>query len=120
MRLPTARSICAAKRNCIGFRRSDRLNASGTLDCWSQQTGGVIMLARCRWIAFALVLAGIAGLPAVGQQKKEELFLDPIDLKVPHISTDKAIRYDYDIVYVRTPRKGDKASSRWTEIAHPA
>ena len=59
-------------------------------------------------------------MPGVSQQKKEGLFLDPIDVKVPHISTDKAIKYDYDIVYVRTPRKGDKARSTWTEIAHPA
>jgi hypothetical protein len=78
------------------------------------------MFARCRWVVCALLLAGLAGLPVGGQQKKEELFLDPIDVKVPHIATDKAIKYDYDIVYVRTPRKGDKAGSRWTEIAHPA
>jgi len=78
------------------------------------------MFTRCRWILFALVLAGLAGVPVIGQQKKEERFLDPIDVKVPHISTDKAVKYDYDIVYVRTPRKGDKARSVWTEIAHPA
>ena len=78
------------------------------------------MQSRCRWIVFAFIFAGLLGVPVVGQQKKEELFLDPIDVKVPHISTDKAIKYDYDIVYVRTPRKGDKARSSWTEIAHPA
>ena len=27
-------------------------------------------------------------------------------MKVPHISTDKGVKYDYDIVYVRLPRKG--------------
>ena len=78
------------------------------------------MQSHCHWTLFAIVFVGLAGLPVVGQQKKEELFLDPIDVKVPHISTDKAIKYDYDIVYVRTPRKGDKARSSWTEIAHPA
>src|SRR5262245_37924045 len=55
-----------------------------------------------------------------GQQQKEQLFLDPINVNPPHISTDKAVKYDYDIVYVRTPRKGDRARSLWTEIAHPA
>ena len=30
------------------------------------------------------------------------------------------MKYDYDIVYVRTPRKDDKARSFCTEIAHPA
>ncbi len=78
------------------------------------------MPARIRYFSFVLVLAAVAGLPAVGQQKKEELFLNPIDVKVPHIATDKSVKYDYDIVYVRTPRKGDKARSSWTEIAHPA
>src|SRR5205823_4884657 len=69
---------------------------------------------------FAAILIGLATMPVMGQQKKEELFLDPINVKVPHISTDKSVKYDFDIVYVRTPRKGDKASSLWTEIAHPA
>src|SRR5262249_53019099 len=54
--------------------------------------------------------------PRSGQQQKEQLFLDPINVNPPHISTDKAVKYDYDIVYVRTPRKGDRARSLWTEI----
>ena len=62
----------------------------------------------------------VAGFTAFGQQKKEELFEGPINVTPPHISTPKDVKYDYDIVYVRTPRKGDKASSTWTEIAHPA
>src|SRR5262249_40384829 len=37
----------------------------------------------------------------------------------PHVSTDKSIRYDYDIVYVRAPRKGDKARTRWAEVGDP-
>src|SRR6266478_3926701 len=78
------------------------------------------MFIRVRCLLVAIVLAILVSVPAVAQQKKEELFLEPIDVKVPHISTDKAIKYDFDIVYVRTPRKGDKARSTWTEIAHPA
>ncbi len=66
-----------------------------------------------------LALAALAIAPASGQQK-EQLFLDPINVTPPHVSTDKAVKYDYDIVYVRTPRKGDRAPSLWTEIAHPA
>src|SRR5260370_37855501 len=63
---------------------------------------------------------GFGFLPASGQPQKEKLFLEPININVPHISTDKTMKYDYDIVYVRTPRQGDKARSLWTEIAHPA
>src|SRR6185312_13427329 len=81
-------------------------------------SGGSLMRSRLPWVVFALV--AIASLPVVAQQKKPERFLEPIDVKVPPIATDKAVKYDYDIVYVRTPRKGDKARSAWTEIAHPA
>jgi hypothetical protein len=67
-----------------------------------------------------IVFAALAAAPVASQPAKEELFLDPINVNVPHIATDKNVKYDYDIVYVRTPRKGDKARSAWTEIAHPA
>ncbi|MCC6420610.1 MAG: hypothetical protein IT429_20425 [Gemmataceae bacterium] len=74
-------------------------------------------------LLFAVLLSGIAVLaavPAAGQSQKEQLFLTPIDVTIPHLTTDRAVKYDYDIVYVRTPRKGDRARSLWTEIAHPA
>jgi len=29
----------------------------------------------------------------------------------PHVSTDKTVRYDYDIVYVRAPRKATARGS---------
>src|SRR5947209_1507140 len=51
---------------------------------------------------------------------KEQLFLDPINVTPPHFSTDKSVKIDYDIAYVRAPRKGDKGRTTWTEIAHPA
>ncbi len=43
----------------------------------------------------------------------------PIDVKPPHFSTDKAIKLDYDIVYVRAPRKGDAVGTNWPEISNP-
>src|SRR5437762_8093155 len=53
-------------------------------------------------------------------EQRETLYPDPINVDPPHISKDKSVKYDYDIVYVRTPRKGDKGRTLWTEIAHPA
>jgi hypothetical protein len=36
---------------------------------------------------------------------------------IPNVSTDPTIKYDYDIVYVRTLRKGnDPHSSRWPDF----
>jgi hypothetical protein len=47
-----------------------------------------------------------------------------LNIKPPHISTDKSIKYDYDIVYVRAPRfvpgnNNKPRPSAWPEIAHP-
>ena len=44
----------------------------------------------------------------------ENLGMDPLPL-----NQDSSVRYDYDIVYVRSPRKGDNQGTNWTEIAHP-
>lgn len=46
-----------------------------------------------------------------GQEKK--LYLEPINVNVPHISTDRSVKYDYDIVYVRAQRAGDKTHKRY-------
>jgi hypothetical protein len=46
-------------------------------------------------------------------------YLDPIGLNVPPIASDKSVRYDYDIVYVRAPRYGDGGKTTWTEVSHP-
>jgi hypothetical protein len=44
----------------------------------------------------------------------------PFNVEVPKISTDPTIKYDYDIVYVRTPRKGNAPhSSRWPDATLP-
>lgn len=75
---------------------------------------------RPRSILGFLVI-GVLVVPRVpGQQPKQPLFLEPIRMEVPHLSTDKGVKYDYDIVYVRAPRFGDDKGSKWAEIAHPA
>src|SRR5690242_11039944 len=44
----------------------------------------------------------------------------PFNIVVPKVSTDSSIKYDYDIVYVRTPRKGNAPhSSRWADASLP-
>jgi hypothetical protein len=35
----------------------------------------------------------------------------PFNIDVPKVSTDPTTKYDYDIVYVRTPRKGNAPHS---------
>src|SRR6266496_4243598 len=58
--------------------------------------------------AFLLVglLSGVAA-------EKEPLFPKPINVNIPHISTDSSVHYDYDIVYVRALREGDRVHKRF-------
>src|SRR5215207_4552245 len=66
---------------------------------------------RPAWLAAlgAVVCLGFA----VGQTKTGDKFLDPIDVVVPPVSTDKAVKIDYDIAYVRAPRAGDHTHKRF-------
>jgi hypothetical protein len=46
-------------------------------------------------------------------------YLGPLRMDPPHISTDPSVRYDYDIVYVRAPRRAADGKSRWAEVGDP-
>ncbi len=52
--------------------------------------------------------------------RKEKLFLDPIQVEVPPLSSDPSVKVDYDIVYVRARRAGDKVHKRfYTDFSQP-
>ena len=71
-------------------------------------------------IVFGYLVLLVLAVPTVlSQDKKEPLVLGPINIKPPHISTDKSVKWDYDIVYVRAPRKGDDVGTNWPEISNP-
>jgi hypothetical protein len=75
---------------------------------------------RARYLIPLAVLTAalVSAVPAA--KPEEKLFLRPLNVKPPHISTDKAVKYDYDIVYVRARRAGDKLHKRfYTDIATP-
>lgn len=42
-----------------------------------------------------------------------QLYLDPIDVAVPALASDKSVTIDYDIVYVRADRAGDEQHKRF-------
>src|SRR5262249_17483046 len=75
------------------------------LSCGRRRAMNITRINRA--IAFTLLLLVFcvlfAGQPLDGQDKPapRALRLDP-----PDVSTDKTVKYDYDIVYVRLPRKG--------------
>ena len=47
-------------------------------------------------------------------------YTNVINVTVPSIATDKSVRYDYDIIYVRAPRAGDEKHKRfYTDFSQP-
>ena len=54
------------------------------------------------------------------QADQSDLYLDDLNVETPSLSSDPSVSYDYDIVYVRAPRSGDKDRSLWPEISHPS
>jgi hypothetical protein len=66
--------------------------------------------------------AAFAVFPAFArpQPEKENLYLEPVDVRVPPIASDQSVKYDYDIVYVRARRAGDKVHKRfYTDFSSP-
>src|SRR5438552_17959534 len=69
-------------------------------------------------LALGVLLCGLLWL--TGSLEGKPNSKGPFNLTVPKISTDPTIKYDYDIVYVRTPRKGNAPhSSRWPDATLP-
>jgi hypothetical protein len=72
------------------------------------------MYLRCLLAVTFIVLVASAA------SAEEPQFLKPLNVDIPHISTDKSIKYDYDIVYVRAKRAGDKVHKRYfTDFSQP-
>jgi len=75
-------------------------------------------------LAFLVGAAGLlSGQPVAGQDKPPKR---PLRVNPPHISTDKTVKYDYDIVYVRAPRfvkdkdGTNRPASVWPNAGEPA
>src|SRR5262249_54024450 len=67
-----------------------------------------------------LLVAAVLAFAVTAGRAEEPLFTTQLDVKIPHISTDKSIKYDYDIVYVRAKRAGDKVHKRYfTDFSQP-
>lgn len=66
-------------------------------------------------IALAALL--FAAAPVWAQTKKETP--RRLDVNPPPVASDKSIKYDYDIVYVRAPRYGDTKRPGWAEFSNP-
>lgn len=69
-------------------------------------------------LCLVCVLVSLLNSMAVAQD--ELLFKESLDVNVPHVSTDPSLKLDYDIVYVRADRAGDKIHKRfYTDFSQP-
>jgi Hydrazine synthase alpha subunit middle domain len=62
-----------------------------------------------------LALLAAILIASAAEQKK----VPPLDINPRPIRTDKSVKYDFDIIYVRAPRRDPTGKSHWTEVGHP-
>lgn len=68
----------------------------------------------------SLCVGSVQFVGAADIPEDQQRFADPIDVNVPQIWTDKSVKYDYDIVYVRADRAGDEVHKRYyTDFSQP-
>jgi len=72
-------------------------------------------LQRVSFLAATLLVASVTS-----AQDKEKLFLERLKVEPRPIKSEAAVRYDYDIAYVRAQRAGDKVHKRFfTDFSQP-
>ncbi|HJZ55885.1 MAG TPA: hypothetical protein VKE74_13030, partial [Gemmataceae bacterium] len=101
--MTTRRSSCSA---CEQASRLSRLLGSGLA------------------LSFQLLAASTVGLggdaqPPRADEPDKTRFVGPLDMTPPHLSTDPEVKYDFDIVYVRSPRRSPDGRSKWAEVGDP-
>ncbi len=76
-------------------------------------------LARVLLLLVVAPLTLRAEEPAAAKRKASGPYAAPISIEPSHISTDKKVVYDFDIVYVRAPRRQADGRSKWAEVGDP-
>lgn len=71
-------------------------------------------------LILCIALLAVAILPATLCGEEEPLFTKKLNVNPPPIKDDPSVKYDYDIVYVRARRAGDKVHKRYyTDFSQP-
>ncbi|HTU18955.1 MAG TPA: hypothetical protein VMG10_12920 [Gemmataceae bacterium] len=70
-------------------------------------------MKRFSWLVFASVVILSTALAAPNKTARV------LNVEPQPIASDAAVHYDYDIVYVRAPRRGDDQQIAWTEVFAP-
>jgi hypothetical protein len=81
----------------------------------TRSTGRRVLL----WALAAALGVALGLAPAQGPRPEARPHAGPLNVDPPHISTDRSVKYDYDIVYVRAPRRQADGRSKWAEVGDP-
>lgn len=69
------------------------------------------------WLMGGLLLVGANAFAQ--QDLNDPAYRDPLKVHTPSIGSDKKVKWDYDIAYVRVPREGGKKHPKYAEVFHP-
>src|SRR5262249_51540694 len=104
--------IAPAAASCSHIASSPRFHPPGRL------ARG--LLPEDRLMPRLLSLVCVLALTTAGFAQPDKVrYTGPINIDPPPIASDKSINYDYDIVYVRAPRKDPTGRSHWAEVGDP-
>jgi hypothetical protein len=77
-------------------------------------------------VVIFILLTDLTGGVAFGQRAKRKpragagTGANPVTkIETPTVASDKSVKLDYDIVYVRAPRRGDDVGTNWAEVSSP-
>src|SRR4051812_1079107 len=70
-----------------------------------------------KWLFPTLLLTTLTA--AAAAPSVQEKYLGPLNMDPPPLAKDASVKYDFDIVYVRAPRKAADGRSRWAEVGDP-
>jgi Hydrazine synthase alpha subunit middle domain len=79
-------------------------------------------MSRALTVVFALTVlfTDLTGTPAFGQRvRKTQRTISAPKIEPPPIASDRSVKLDYDIVYIRAPRRGDDVGTNWAEVSSP-
>src|SRR5438046_1918615 len=97
-------------------RSAPPMGSGGALRCASRLNG--TWVSRMRLRPALLTLPALFAVSLAWAQQPADVS-GPINVGPRPVASDQTVKLDYDIVYVRAPRKGDAVGTNWPEISNP-
>ena len=73
-------------------------------------------MCSCSWSPICLALPRLV---SAQEKPRSNTRRDVTKIEPPPVATDPSVKLDYDIVYIRRPRRGDDVGTNWAEVSSP-